>query len=93
MFKKTERNSHLEATIEAVHARMADVQMDSEEYDRLTTQLSKLYKLREHDSKQTVSPDTLVLAGANLLGIMMIVGHERTHVVTSKALSFVSKLK
>lgn len=93
MFKQNDKPNHLEETIASVHAKMAEIPMDSEEYDRLTTQLTKLYKLREHDSKKTVSPDTLVLAGANLLGIVMIVGHERTHVVTSKALSFVSKLK
>lgn len=40
-----------------------------------------------------VSRDTLVLAGANLLGIVFIVGHERAHVVTSKAIGFIKTLR
>lgn len=40
-----------------------------------------------------VSRDTLVLAGANLLGIVLIVGHERAHVVTSKAIGFIKTLR
>lgn len=40
-----------------------------------------------------VSRDTLVLAGANLLGIILIVGHERAHVVTSKAIGFIKTLR
>lgn len=93
MFKKNEEPNALEAAIAAVHLEMTTCSGGSEEYDRLTDQLTKLYKLREHNAKRTVSPDTLVLAGTNLLGIAMIVGHERTHVVTSKALSFIGKLK
>lgn len=44
-------------------------------------------------SPKPVGRDTLVLAGANLLGIVLIVGHERAHIVTSKALGFVKTLR
>jgi len=40
-----------------------------------------------------LSRDTLVLAGANLLGIVLIVGHERANVVTSKAIGFIKTLR
>lgn len=62
-------------------------------YDSLSTQLTKLVKLREDSQKAHVSPDTLVLVIGNLLGIAIIVGHERANVVTSKALSFVMKAR
>lgn len=91
--KTPAQKSGLEKAIDDLHRQMDVVMADSEEYDRLTDQLTKLYKLREHDAPKRVSPDTLVLAGANILGIAMIVGHERAHVVTSKALSFVQKLR
>lgn len=95
MFAKRTQNEKtgLEKAIDEAHVELASVMADSEQYSKIADQLVKLYKLREHDSKRQVSPDTLVLVAGNLLGIAMIVGHERAHVVTSKAVSFVMKLK
>lgn len=46
------------------------------------------------DSKpKPIDRNTLVLAGANLLGIVLIVGHERANVVTSKAIGFIKTLR
>lgn len=39
------------------------------------------------------STDTLLIVGANLLGILIIVGYERANVVSSKALGFVRQPK
>ncbi len=39
------------------------------------------------------STDTMLIVGANILGILIIVGHERANVVTSKALSFLRQPK
>lgn len=39
--------------------------------------------------KYGVSKDTLMIVGGNIIGILVIVGHERMHLVTSKALSFI----
>lgn len=47
----------------------------------------------EIDRRRKISPDTLALIGANLAGIVVIIGYERMNVITSKALSFVSKLR
>ena len=38
-----------------------------------------------------VSPDTLVIVGANLLGIILILKFEQLDIITTKALSFVIK--
>ena len=65
----------------------------SDEYANMADQLSKLYSLKEFDSKRRVSPDTLAVVIGNIIGIGMIVGHERAHVVTSKALNFIMKLR
>lgn len=83
----------LEKAIDGLHTELNSVLADTEEYSKIADQLVKLYKLREYDTPKRVSPDTLVLVAGNLLGIAMIVGHERAHVVTSKAMSFVLKLK
>jgi len=63
----------------------------SDEYAAMVARLETLYSLKE--KPQRVSPDTLATVAANLTGIVMIVGHERLHVVTSKALQFIMKLR
>ena len=38
-----------------------------------------------------ISPDTLLVVGGNLLGILLILNFEKADIVTSKALGFVLK--
>lgn len=95
--KKTDINQvGLKMCIDRLFAKMDDVDPTSEEYAAMVDQMDTLYKLREVDVKvnasQRVSADTWAIVAANLLGIGMIVGHERASVVTSKALSYVMKL-
>lgn len=80
----------------AITQALSDLQsfsVDSVEYAKGVGQIKELYKLKENNSKKSVSPDVLVNAGANLIGILAILQYERVHVITSKALSFVMKLK
>lgn len=67
------------------------------EYNAISDQIVKLYALRETDSKVAstwrMSPDAKAAIVANLAGILMIVGHERTAVLTSKALALITKLR
>lgn len=100
MFKKapTEK-SELDIAISDLFADMADnnITKDSKEFASMVDQVVKLYALKEVDSnvktKNRVSKDTLAVVVANLLGIVMIVGHERANVVTSKALNLLTKLR
>lgn len=80
----------LEDEIAHVFARVSQLDPESKEYAKAVAQLTKLYALKP-ERPEGVKPDTWVLAGANLLGILFIVSHERAHVVTSKAVSFVGK--
>jgi hypothetical protein len=50
-------------------------------------------KLKELNTPKRVSKDTLVLVAGNLLGIVVILGYEKAHVVTSRAMNFVMKLR
>jgi len=38
-----------------------------------------------------ISPDTLLIVGANLLGILLILNYERLDIISTKALGFVIK--
>lgn len=81
--------SGLEKAIDELLDEMANELGTSDEYSKMADQLVKLYKLKEVDSTQRVSKDTIALIAGNLAGIAMIVGHERAAVVTSKAMTFV----
>lgn len=81
----------LEKAIDNLYAELNGYTADTEEYAKITDQLKKLYKLKAKPER--VSKDTLAVVLGNILGIVMIVGHERAHVVTSKALSFVLKTR
>lgn len=83
--------NHLQDAIDAASAELLGTKTDSPEYIVLLDHLSKLTKLNEANSSKPVSRDTLVLAATNLAGIVLIITHERAHVVTSKALGFVLK--
>lgn len=92
MFRKNVDQS-LEDTIAAAYAEMTNYEPHSDEYAAIADQLTKLYTLKDSNSKRRVSPDTLAIVAGNLAGILLIVGHERAHVVTSKALNFVMKMR
>jgi hypothetical protein len=65
----------------------------SDEYAKITTQISALQELLAHKPKAPVSAETLVTVGANLLGIVAILSFEQTRVIATKALGFVAKIK
>lgn len=91
MFQKPPTDHQLQAAIDRIYSELNNFDPDSDEYAKHVSQLSKLYALKENPSDKRVSPDTWVTAGAYLLGIIVIVGYERTHVVTSKAMAFIKK--
>jgi hypothetical protein len=85
--------SELDKAIDNAFLEMQGFTADEEGYSKIVDQLSKLYALKPEKAKQRVSPDTVWIVVGNLLGIAVIVGHERANVVSSKALNFIMKLK
>ena len=83
--------------IDMLLADMREQDSNSEEYREMTAQLTKLYSLKEIDCKvdagRRVDMNTLALVTGNILGIAMIVSHERVNVVTSKAVGLLMKLR
>lgn len=66
---------------------------DSTEYAKIVEQLVLLNTLKSEEKTQRVSKDTLALVLGNLAGIIVIVGYEQKHVLTSKALSLLSRAR
>lgn len=93
MFRKVDPNDALlEETITTVLNALKSEEPETDRYAQMSTQLERLYTIKNENRSRRVSADTLATIGANLLGIGIIVGHERTHIVTSKALGFVRKI-
>jgi hypothetical protein len=83
----------LEAELERAIGHLRTVLSDSEEYAKMLTSVERLHSMTIEEKSSSVSKDTLAAVGANLLGILMIIKHERVNVITSKALSFVVRTR
>lgn len=89
IFKK--EKTMLEKEIEAILLDMKDMDINSDEYEVALNHLSTLYEINLKEKKWNVSPDTMAVVVANLLGIILILKHEELNVITSKAMNFVIK--
>lgn len=93
MFGRNKDETPLQATMNELLRELVTVNGDSEQAERIVARLSELNELKKTDTSPPLSKDVMVTAGANLAGILLILHHERFHVVTSKALGFVLKLR
>lgn len=95
MFRKSKdtNQENLEKAIDDILQEMQSVEPISAEYSALADQLAKLYSIKTTKKSDRVSKDALVAVAGNLAGIVLILQHERLHVVTSKALGFVMKIR
>lgn len=93
MFNKKNQDPKLDVMIDRIMLEMENHEGTSEDFNRLMAQLERLTTLKEKNLHASVSPDTKAVIAANLAGILMIVSHERAHVVTSKAVNFLMKLR
>jgi hypothetical protein len=85
--------TELEIAIERLLIDMKMIDTDSDEYSKMVDQVVKLHTLKETEKSESMSLDTKATLIANLVGILLILNHERAGIVTSKALSFVTKLR
>jgi hypothetical protein len=90
--KKPVQTTSLQNVIDQITFEMRGFPAESPEFSRCADQLKKLYKLQAIDKPDRVSSDTKALIAANLAGILVIINHERAHVITSKALTYLPRL-
>lgn len=91
-WKKSEITS-LDETIEGLYTLLGAYEPHSEKYPKIVDQIVTLENLRNQIGSDKVSADVKATIIANLIGILVIVKHEQVGIVTSKALSFVTKLR
>ena len=70
--------------------RIANEMMLEEDQDKFES-LKKKYDVISNmlTADWKISPDTLLIVGANLLGILLILNYERLDIISTKALGFV----
>lgn len=95
MFKKNDTNATgMKLVIDACNKELLKHEPSSEEFKRIVDQLERLNKIASNNNaREKVNPNGLIAVGGNLLGIGLIIGHERLHVITTKAIGFVGKFR
>lgn len=97
MFKKNTPTepTDTEKALKTCYSTLENHAVDSDEYAKTMKQIIKLEDVQSKKirKERLFSPDTLLLVGANLAGILLILNYEKADIVTSKALGFVSKSK
>jgi len=91
LHRKQPSDTSLDQLIDEVQLTMRDLPVDTEEFKLAIGRLKELHKLKDATRRQKLSPDTCLIVGANLLGILIITQHEKLDVITSKAAAFVMK--
>lgn len=90
MFKRTPKQpTLLDETIENA---LRNLDTEDDAYLKKVEAVETLYKLKTIDRQERVSADTLAIIAGNLAGILIIVSHERAHVVATKAFGLLKKL-
>lgn len=93
MFAKFQIDSALNQEILVALEDLEGLRDEPEKYDAAMNRISQLQKLKPERATRPLSLDSVVIAGANLLGILWLTSYERERPITSKALSFVMRLK
>lgn len=84
--------SGLEKAIDKLLLEMSELHADDDKYAQMVKQLTKLHKLKENEKPKRVDPNTLMTVFANVAAVLVVVNHERAHVITTKALQFVNRV-
>ena len=92
MFRMNSKKSSLDDEIESVVEQMALLSADTENYTTMAKNLEVLMNAKAKQASTGVSKDTAVTVGANLAGIVLVLGYEKANVIASKAFGLISKL-
>ena len=89
MFLK-KQPSLIDQEIERLTRELPNQTIGSEEYQTLLDMISKL---NEMNKTSQISKDKWLMAGTNILGVLLVINHERVHIVSQAAMSMVQRNK
>lgn len=88
---KRDKRTNLEKEIDAVLGLMSNVDPRKNDYAIMVEHLKTLHEAQATVKSKKMSPDAKAIIGGNLLILVITLGYERAHVITTKALGFVIK--
>jgi hypothetical protein len=91
--KKDTNDANLQDEINSILEEMASEQPDTDKYSREADNLEKVCRAKSYEHNSPIDINTIITAAASLGGIVLILNYEKLGVVTSKALSFIPKLR
>lgn len=91
MFARGKEPTLVDAAMERAFSELRGQSVASDEYAKNLDGIVKLHKMREDEKPPGVSPDTVTLVAANLIGILLIIRHEHVNVITSRAMNALIK--
>jgi hypothetical protein len=91
MFKLFREPSSVELEVERALRELKNHPIGSEDYNKTLDSIVVLHRMKEEEKPSTVSRDTLVIVGTNLLGILMIIQHERVDIASRAAMNLLMK--
>jgi hypothetical protein len=91
MFTRVNKPTQLETALDRAFENLSQKGVATDEYVRTLEAVTELHKMKEAEKPSQVSPDTMLLVGANLVGILLIIRHEHVNVITSRAMSTLMK--
>lgn len=78
----------LDDEIQAALDTLEDLEVGTEDYDKALKHLKALCDIKKNNR---ISPDGILVAATNILGILLVLNFERLNVVTSRALMFIKR--
>ena len=93
MLRRPKPNPLLDVAIDDLLEQLPAEEVGSDRYAKIMNELTRLYKFKEMQTPKPVSLDTLILVAGNIVGIILILGHERANVVTAKGVGVVRRPK
>ena len=90
---KVDRRSELEKEIDAHILRLSKEIKSSDDVKRILELLKDKKEIQSRDAVFGFSRDAILKSTIYLLGLLLIMNHERMHVIATKAVGFAMKLR
>ena len=83
----------IDAEIERLANQLSNMSPVNSDYEKIAKNLKTLTEARSMKNDSVISSEAILAAVVNIVGILVVLNFEKTGVITSKALSFLSKGK
>lgn len=94
IWNRKDQPTPLDDLIEDAYAALKGMDESTEAYSEALRNLKELLEISATEKKRTTpSPEAILSAAASLAGIVLILAFEQKHVITTKSLSLLPRIK